>query len=147
MFIESPMIWFINELPSCITRLHDDVMKRKHFPRYWPFVREIPRLPVNFPQKASVAVLWCFLWSAREQTVELTIHMTVIERPSCLLWRHCNDKIHFSPMSYIFANMFSANYGFVCLHVTFNNRDRIYIIYFVFIVKSLAWTLNLFSQD
>ena len=22
--------------------IHDDVIKWKHFPRYWPFVREIP---------------------------------------------------------------------------------------------------------
>ena len=43
---------------------HDDVIKWKHFPRYWPFVRGftghrwIPRT------KASDAKLWCFLWSA-----------------------------------------------------------------------------------
>ena len=30
---------------------HDDVMKWKHFPRYWPFVRGIHRSPVNFPHK------------------------------------------------------------------------------------------------
>ena len=29
--------------------LHDDVIKWKHFPRYWPFVRGIHRWPVNFP--------------------------------------------------------------------------------------------------
>ena len=63
---------------SCICRytsvLHDDVIKWKHFPRYWPFVwgihrpfvwgihrsRWIPRT------KASDAGLWCFLWSAPE---------------------------------------------------------------------------------
>ena len=28
---------------------HDDVFKWKHFPRYWPFVRGIPRSPVNSP--------------------------------------------------------------------------------------------------
>ena len=27
--------------------IHDDVIKWKHFPRYWPFVRRIHRLPVN----------------------------------------------------------------------------------------------------
>ena len=29
---------------------HDDVIKWKHFPRYWPFVRE---WPVNFPHKGQ----------------------------------------------------------------------------------------------
>ena len=28
-------------------RAHDDVIKWKHFPRYWPFVRGIHRSPVN----------------------------------------------------------------------------------------------------
>ena len=32
---------------------HDDVIKWKHFPRYWPFVREIHRLPVNPPHKGQ----------------------------------------------------------------------------------------------
>ena len=30
---------------------NDDVIKWKHFPRYWPFVRGIHRSPVNFPHK------------------------------------------------------------------------------------------------
>ena len=32
---------------------HDDVIQWKHFPRYWPFVREIHRSPVNFPHKGQ----------------------------------------------------------------------------------------------
>ena len=40
--------------------LHDDVIKWKHFPRYWPFVRWIPHT------KASDVELWCLLWSAPE---------------------------------------------------------------------------------
>ena len=32
---------------------HDDVIKWKHFPRNWPFVREIPRYPVNSPHKGQ----------------------------------------------------------------------------------------------
>ena len=45
---------------------HDDVIKGKHFPRYWPFVREFTGhwwIPLT---KASDAELWCFLWSAPE---------------------------------------------------------------------------------
>ena len=45
---------------------HDDVIKWKHSPRYWPFVRGIHR-PRWIPLiKASDAELWCFLWSAPE---------------------------------------------------------------------------------
>ena len=32
---------------------HDDVIKRKHFPRYWPFVKGIHRWPVNSPHKGQ----------------------------------------------------------------------------------------------
>ena len=47
---------------TCRLGIHDDVIKWKHFPRNWPFVRSrwIPHT------KASDAELWCFLWSASE---------------------------------------------------------------------------------
>ena len=32
---------------------HADVIKWKHFPRYWPFVRGIHRSPVNSPHKGQ----------------------------------------------------------------------------------------------
>ena len=52
---------------TCMHQLcHDDVIKWKHFPRYWPFVRGIHRSPVNSLHKASDAERWCFLWSAPE---------------------------------------------------------------------------------
>ena len=44
---------------SCISpclimsNVHDDVIKWKHFPRYWPFVRGIHRPPVNSPHKGQ----------------------------------------------------------------------------------------------
>ena len=55
---------------------HDDVIKWKNFPRYWPFVRGIHRSPVN--TKASDAELWCFIWPAPKQTAEQTIEKPVI---------------------------------------------------------------------
>ena len=36
-----------------ISIAHDDVIKWKHFPRYWPFVRGIHRSTVNSPQKGQ----------------------------------------------------------------------------------------------
>ena len=61
------------------------------FPRYWPFLwgestghRWIPLT------KANDASLWCFLWCAPEQTVEVTFETSVI-------WRHhsayCDDTV------------------------------------------------------
>ena len=40
--------------------LQDDVLKRKHFPRYWPFVRGIHRSPVNSPHKVQWSVALMF---------------------------------------------------------------------------------------
>ena len=42
---------------------HDDVIKWKHFPRYWPFVREIHRSPVNSPHKGQWrgALMFCLI--------------------------------------------------------------------------------------
>ena len=45
---------------------HDDVIKWKHFPRNWPFVRGIHRSRWIPHTKASDAELWCLLWSASE---------------------------------------------------------------------------------
>ena len=52
------------------TEQPEDVIKWKHFPRYWPLVQEFTGhwgIPLT---KASDAKLWYFLWSAPEQTVE-----------------------------------------------------------------------------
>ena len=43
-------------LPDTINadhQLHDDVIKWKDFPRYWPFVQGINRSPVNSPHKGQ----------------------------------------------------------------------------------------------
>ena len=40
-------------LPPVISK-HDDVIKWKHFPRYWPFVRGIHRPPCEFPTQRPV---------------------------------------------------------------------------------------------
>ena len=52
------------------TSKHDDVMKWKHFPRYWPFVRRIHRYPMNSPHKGqwrgalifSLICVWINYW-------------------------------------------------------------------------------------
>ena len=46
-----------------ITMHHDDVIKWKHFPRNWPFVRGIHRSPVNSPHKGQWrgALVFCLI--------------------------------------------------------------------------------------
>ena len=46
--------WIRSSLKQTST-MHDDVIKWKHFSRYWPFVRGIHRSTVNSPHKGQ----WC----------------------------------------------------------------------------------------
>ena len=49
-------LWFVawtNTGVFRVTSEHDDVIKWKPFPRYWPFVRGIHRSPVNSPHKGQ----------------------------------------------------------------------------------------------
>ena len=50
--ILTPMYKY-NELNPWASVIHDDIMKLKHFPRYWPFVRGIHRSPGNSPHKGQ----------------------------------------------------------------------------------------------
>ena len=52
---------------------HDDVMKWKHFPRYWPFVRGIHRSPVNSTQSFHVLSQSRSLW--RHRNVLCCLHL------------------------------------------------------------------------
>ena len=47
--LESQLI----NIHMCSFMKHDDVIKWKHFPRYWPFVRGILRSPVNSLHKGQ----------------------------------------------------------------------------------------------
>ena len=66
---------------------HDDVIKWKHFPRYWPSVRGIQRSTVNSLTKASDVEfsLICLKKRLSKQLIRRWF-----EKPSRSLWRHCN---------------------------------------------------------
>ena len=63
---------------------HDDVIKCKHFPRYWPFVRGIHRSPVNSPHKGqwredlmfSLIYAWINGWVNNREAGDLRRHRT-----------------------------------------------------------------------
>ena len=56
--------------------IHDDIIKWKHFLRYWPFVWGIHQWIRT--TKASNAELWCFLRFVPETTVQQTMETPVI---------------------------------------------------------------------
>ena len=59
--------------------VHDDVIKWKHFPRNWPFVRGIHRWPVNSPHKgqwrgaltSSLICVWINGWVNNREAADL----------------------------------------------------------------------------
>ena len=70
---------------------HDDVIRCKHFPRY--FLRGIHRSPVNSPHKASDAELWCFFDLRLNKRLSKQSWGWWSVAPSRSLWRHCNDRM------------------------------------------------------
>ena len=63
---------------------HDDVIKWKHFPRYWPFVRGIYQSPMNSLHKGewcgtlmfSLNSAWIQGWVSNHEAVDLKRHIT-----------------------------------------------------------------------
>ena len=81
----------------CTCTCHDDVMKWKHFPRYWSFVRGIHRSPVNPPHKGPVTRSFDVLFDLRlNKRLSKQSWGWWFETPSHPLWRHRNVKYHHS---------------------------------------------------
>ena len=67
---------------NCFHFHHDDVIKWKHFPRYWPFVRVIHRSPVKSPHKGqwrgalifSLICAWINGWVNNREAGDLRRH-------------------------------------------------------------------------
>ena len=75
--------WWIGH-PCPLMLIHDDVIKWKHFPRYWPFVRGIHRSPVNSTHKGqwrgalvfSLICVWIKGWVNNREAGELRRYRT-----------------------------------------------------------------------
>ena len=88
------------------TSLHDNVIKWKHVPRYWPFVRGIPQSPVTSPHKGQWrgALMFSLIsaringWVNNGEACDLRRHRThydviiMEDWPSRRLWRFKNVK-------------------------------------------------------
>ena len=95
--------------PTCPNRKqHDDVIKWKHFPPYWSFVRDIHRSPVNSPHKGhwrgalmfSLIYAWINGWVNNREAGDLRRHrdhydviimkLLMIWKAMTLIWRQCS---------------------------------------------------------
>ena len=72
------ILWRYQDAPQ----FHDHVIKWKHFPRYWPFVRGIHRSPANSPNKGqwrgalmfSLICAWINGWVNNRKAGDLRHH-------------------------------------------------------------------------
>ena len=77
---------------------HDDVIKWKHFPRYWPFVRGIHRSPVNSPHKGqcrgalmfSLVCAWINDWVNNREAGDLRRHRAHYDGIAMLWYYLCH---------------------------------------------------------
>ena len=72
---------------------HDDVIKWKHFPRYWPSVRGIHRSPVNSLHKGQWGAALMFSWICLNKRLSKQLWGWWFDTPSGSLWRHCNVQV------------------------------------------------------
>ena len=71
-------IYHFCSIPYC----HEDVMKWKHFPRYWPYVKGIQQWPMNSPHRGqwrgalmfSLICHWTNDWTSHRDAGDLRHH-------------------------------------------------------------------------
>ena len=79
--LSSVSLALCNENPSIRCPVdHDDVIKWKHFPRYWPFVRGIHHWLVNSPHKGQwrgvlmISLICTWIWVNNVEASDLLRH-------------------------------------------------------------------------
>ena len=94
--VETGSVWDTNVsrfISHIIWRWHDDVIKWRHFPRYWPFVRGIHRSPVNSPHKGQWRGAFDVFFDLRlNKRLSKQPWGWWFETPTHPLWRHCNGS-------------------------------------------------------
>ena len=89
-----------HDTSSHTTAFHDDVIKWKHFLRYWPFVRGIHRSPVNSRHKDqwrgalmfSLIVAWINGWVNNREAGDLRRHRTHHDVTVMFYLQICKDE-------------------------------------------------------
>ena len=115
---------------------HDDVIKCKHFPRYWPFVSGIHRSPVDYPHKKPVTLsvdVFFYLRLNKRLSKQSRRRRRWFEMPLRSLWRQSNDLFQFDVNDtqyewFILFPFFSVGGGgccwwFVCLSLILNRSS------------------------
>ena len=87
---------------------HDDVIKWKHFPHYWPLCGEFTGHQWIARTKASDTELWCFLDQRLNKRFSTQSWGWWFDMPSRPLWCHCNGN---GPQGYAIGLYWQVNIG------------------------------------
>ena len=98
-----------------IRRSHDDVIKWKHFPRYWPFVWGIHRSPVYSPHKGQwrgalmfyLICAWIYGWVNNPNLRHHRIHYDVTVMRISSPWVITSHSSMCTCMQYLFIEIIS----------------------------------------
>ena len=109
---------------------HDDVIKWKHFPRYWPFARGLHRSPVNSPHKGQWrgALMFSLICAWLNGWVNI--------REAGILRRH---RAHYDVIAMVIFSQTGR-------HSKWTGTGGQFRIFLVHIIKSLALCEEILSQ-
>ena len=106
------------------TSLHDDIIKWKHFRRYWPFVRGIHRSPVNSPHKGQWRGALVFsLICALNKRLSKQAWGSWFEMAPHPLWRHSNGWYILVTCTTVVLRKMTTAAMYFSLMMTFQNNE------------------------
>ena len=99
----TPLLKHWSYCSLALSHRYDDVVKWKHFPHYWPFLRGIHRSLVNSPHKGQWRkALMFFFYLHLNKRLSKQSRRWWFEMPSRSLWCHCNIPLWvLSPLRHI----------------------------------------------
>ena len=106
-------------LATTKTQEHDDVIKWKHFPRYWPFVLGIHRSPVNSQHKGlwrgalmfSLICVWINVWVNNGEAGDLKRYRA-----------HCDVTVMKARTMYLIRGVFYINTLYINIDTSMPKR-------------------------
>ena len=112
--------------------IHDDVIKWKHFPRNWPFVRGIHRSG-DFPTQRPVTCSFDVFFDLRlNKRLSKQPWGWWFETPSWSLWRQCNAKREVDRLCHLRQSQYFCVTG---------DNDNILTVKFVWYLVAF-WMIN-----
>ena len=129
--------------PVSLLKCHDDVIKWKHFPCYWPFARGIHWSPVNSPHKGqwcralmfSLICIWINSWVNNLEAGDLRCYwahydVTVMVCHSDSQWPFCQSQQGF----YWKLSWYSLKQIW--------RHESIFLLYEVLAMKTTLWAVK-----